>query len=46
MGIKLKLNEDGQKLVVTEVLEDHNHIVDKVLVLFQKLYMYKLHVYI
>ena len=29
-GIKLKMSSDGQSLVVTEVLEEHNHIVDKV----------------
>ena len=26
-GIKLKLSNDGQSLVVTDVCEDHNHVV-------------------
>ncbi len=29
-GIKLRLSEDGQSLVVTDVSEDHNHEVDEV----------------
>lgn len=29
-GIKVKLSEDGQKLVIAEISEDHNHEVDKV----------------
>ena len=29
-GIKLKMSESGQSLVVIEILEEHNHIVDKV----------------
>ena len=29
-GIKVILSDDAQSLVVTEVVEDHNHKVDKV----------------
>ena len=29
-GIKIKLSEDKQSLIITDICEDHNHVVDKI----------------